>query len=57
MTNDIGYLETSALNGTNIDAAFLTIINCKYIFTLDRLHSLFRLVFFRNLPIINNGRS
>lgn len=30
MNNDIGYLETSALNGTNIDAAFLTIINRKF---------------------------
>ena len=30
MSNDIGYLETSALQGTNIEAAFLTIINCKY---------------------------
>jgi len=29
MSNDIGYLETSALQGTNIEAAFLTIINRK----------------------------
>ena len=29
MQNGFGYFETSALNGSNIEAAFLTLINCK----------------------------